>query len=122
MSRAQRSPSTRAPLLCGTEGHSWDRKLLDRAAEALAAVLKFDAPADAVLSAYFRTHRALGQHDRGFVAESVFGVLRHKRTLDYLARTADPRRLLLAWAARFEGFSMAESLQLQPQVITYRLR
>jgi len=71
-------------------------------------VLKFDAPADAVLSAYFRTHRALGQHDRGFVAESVFGVLRHKRTLDYLARTADPRRLLLAWAARFEGFSMRQ--------------
>ena len=41
--------------------------------------------------------------DRAFVAEAVFGVLRHKRVLDHLTRQATPRRLLLAWLARFYG-------------------
>jgi len=92
-----------------------DRKLLDAAAEALAAVLRFDSPADAVLSAYFRAHHALGQHDRGFVADAVFGVLRHKRTLDHLAGDAHPRRLLLAWAARFGSLSVRQlAAVLQP--------
>jgi 16S rRNA (cytosine967-C5)-methyltransferase len=83
-------------------------KLLQSAIEALRLVLKFEHPADAVLSHYFRDQRALGQSDRAFVAEAVFGVLRHKRTLDELTKQASPRRLLLAWLVKFKGTSARE--------------
>jgi 16S rRNA (cytosine967-C5)-methyltransferase len=82
--------------------------VLDAATEALAAVLRFDQPADAVVSRYFREHHVLGQHDRAFVAESLFGVLRHKRTLDCLTDNGNPRRLLLAWAVRHAGMSVRD--------------
>ena len=55
---------------------------LDEAASALSRVLTFEYPADAVLSRYFRDRLALGQQDRAFVAESVFGVLRRKLLLE----------------------------------------
>lgn len=77
------------------------RKLLDAAADALRRVLRFEHPADSVLSLYFREHRTLGQDERAFVAESVFSVLRHKRVLDHLTGGGGPRKLLLAWHARF---------------------
>ena len=81
---------------------------LEAAAEILRNVLRFEHPADAVLSRYFREHRQLGQHDRAFIAESVFGVLRHKRLLDHLTGGATPRRLLLASLARIAGISGRE--------------
>ena len=80
-------------------------KLLAAAIEALRLVLKFEQPADAVLSHYFRDNRVLGPSERGLVAESVFGVLRHKRVLDHLVHEAGPRRLLLGWLIRFGGAS-----------------
>ena len=83
-------------------------KLLAAAIEALRLVLKFEQPADAVLSQYFRENRALGQVERAFVAEGVFGVLRHKRVLDHLVHEAGPRRLLLGWLVRFEGAATRE--------------
>ena len=52
------------------------------AQDALRAAISFAAPADAVLSRFFRDNPKLGSHDRAFVAEAVFGVLRHKRALD----------------------------------------
>jgi 16S rRNA (cytosine967-C5)-methyltransferase len=78
------------------------------AASALARVLTFEYPADAVLSRYFRDRHALGQHDRAFVAEAVFGVLRRKLLLDHLAPQATPRQLVLLWLARVAGFSSRE--------------
>ncbi|MEK7877564.1 MAG: SAM-dependent methyltransferase, partial [Pseudomonadota bacterium] len=53
-------------------------------------------PADTVLSSYFRAHRELGQHDRAFIAETVFGVLRRRYGLEHHTGAATPRRLLLA--------------------------
>ncbi len=84
------------------------RVQLDHATDALRAVLRFDKPADAVLSGYFRQHRALGQQDRALVAESVFGVLRRSRFLRHIANGDDPRLLLLAWLARIAGSSARE--------------
>ena len=81
---------------------------LEAAAETLHRVLQFEHPADAVLSRYFREHRQLGQHDRAFIAESVFGVLRRKLLLDHLTGGAAPRRLLLAWLTRIAGISGRE--------------
>jgi 16S rRNA (cytosine967-C5)-methyltransferase len=78
------------------------------ALDALRTVLAFRHPADAVLSHYFREHRQLGQQDRAFVAESVFGVLRRKLLLDHLSEGATLRMSLLLWLARFAGRSARE--------------
>ena len=77
-------------------------RLFQSAVDVLRRVLAFEHPADGVLSHYFREHRTLGQSDRAFIAEAVFGVLRHKRVLDALGAEGAPRRLLLAWLARFQ--------------------
>lgn len=62
------------------------KALLDSAADLLKQVLRFDHPADAVLSRYFREHR-LGPRERATLAETVFDVLRRKIFLSYLAQS-----------------------------------
>lgn len=85
------------------------RTLLNHAADALREVLHFEHPADGVLSRFFREHRNLGHRDRGFIAESVYAVLRRLRWLRAVAGAkASPRQLLLAWLARGEGWSMRQ--------------
>jgi len=84
------------------------RTQLEAATEALALVLKFDRPADAVLHDFFRAQRALGAGDRAFVADAIYGVLRRKRTVDHLAPAGAPRRMLLAYLARIAGVSVRE--------------
>ena len=71
-------------------------------------MLKLDRPADAILHDFFRARRALGAHDRGFVADAVYGVLRRKRSVEHLAPEGAPRRQLLAWLARGAGTSVRE--------------
>jgi 16S rRNA (cytosine967-C5)-methyltransferase len=78
------------------------------AVHVLTAVLKFDYPADSVVSRHFREHRELGHNDRAFVAEAVFGVLRRKRMLDHLSSGGAARALLLAWLARTQGLNSRE--------------
>jgi 16S rRNA (cytosine967-C5)-methyltransferase len=75
----------------------------------LSELLRSSFPADLVVSHYFRQHRELGHADRGFVAETVFSVLRRKRSLS--ARCADEvtsRRLLLAALACLHGMNRRE--------------
>ena len=84
------------------------RSQIEAATEALRLVLKLEHPADSVLHDYFRARPGLGSHDRAFVADAVYGVLRRKRTVDTLAPGASPRRLLLAYLARLGGFSIRE--------------
>ncbi|MGZ5231694.1 MAG: RsmB/NOP family class I SAM-dependent RNA methyltransferase [Burkholderiales bacterium] len=84
------------------------RKLLDAATQALGIALKFEQPADAVLSQYFRQHHALGQRDRAFIAEAVFGVLRHKLVLEQLTEDGNARLLVLGWIARFSSLKLAD--------------
>jgi 16S rRNA (cytosine967-C5)-methyltransferase len=84
------------------------RPLLEHTAAALAATLEFKYPADAVVSRYLRAHPILGQHDRAFVAETVFTVLRRLRLLETLAAGRDPRRLVLAALTRLRGLSLRE--------------
>jgi 16S rRNA (cytosine967-C5)-methyltransferase len=64
----------------------------------LGQLLNFDHPADAVVSRYFREHRQLGHADRGFVAETVFAVLRRGRSIEARCgdRLSDRHRLLVA--------------------------
>ncbi|WP_374335096.1 RsmB/NOP family class I SAM-dependent RNA methyltransferase [Leeia sp.] len=69
----------------------------EQAHQALQAILPLTYPADVSLSHYFRNHPALGAQDRNFIAESVFGVLRHRLWLEWRAPDATPRQLLLAY-------------------------
>ena len=75
----------------------------------LSELLRSTYPADLVVSRYFRQNRELGHGDRGFVAETVYAVLRRKRSLS--ARCLDDvssRRLLLATLACVHGLNRRE--------------
>ncbi|MEJ2173537.1 MAG: RsmB/NOP family class I SAM-dependent RNA methyltransferase [bacterium] len=80
--------------------------LLRHAEALLAELLTFSAPADQVVSRYFRSHRGLGQRDRAFLAETTFAVLRRKRSLEAGAGSARPRALVLAALVRIQGLSL----------------
>jgi 16S rRNA (cytosine967-C5)-methyltransferase len=81
---------------------------LSALADALAAVLPLNAPADAALRAFFRSRPNLGQRDRAFVAEGVFAALRRLRSLKTQAGSEHPRRLAIAAALRELGLSLRE--------------
>ena len=84
-------------------------KLIDAATTALNLLLKFEQPADAVLSKFFREQRALGQRERGFVAETAYAVLRRRRLLEHLlGAEASPRRLVLAALVKLQGVSQRQ--------------
>ena len=84
-------------------------KMLDAAVVALARVLPFQQPADAVLSQFFREERSLGTRDRGFVAETVYAVLRRKRYLEHiLGGQPKPRKFVLLALARLQGVSQRQ--------------
>ena len=83
--------------------------LFAHAEAVLGQLLRFDHPADAVVSRYFREHRQLGHADRAFVAETVFAVLRRGRSIE--ARCAgqlSDRRRLLAALVMVRGWSQRE--------------
>ncbi len=61
-----------------------------------------------MLHEFFGEHRALGVHDRAFVADAVYGVLRRKRSLECVAPAAEPRRLLLAYLFKINSLSIRE--------------
>lgn len=84
---------------------------LETAVIALRSVLPLDAPADVLLSRFFRENPTLGAKDRAFIAELVFGVLRNLRSLDNACEKPTPRLLAIAWLARVHGMS---SRQLEP--------
>ena len=92
--------------------------LLQLATQALDLVLDFKRPADAELSAFFRDHKKLGPHDRAFVAEAVFGVLRRYRYLSVVVPAANPRTLVIAWLIKARGMSGATLEQFaKPELI-----
>jgi 16S rRNA (cytosine967-C5)-methyltransferase len=73
------------------------KALLDACAELVGLVLKFDHPADAVVSRYFREHRGLGPRERATLAETAYAVLRRKLRFDHFAPSGSgPRERRLA--------------------------
>ena len=66
--------------------------VVDSLAAVLAIILKFDGPSDVLLSRFFRLHPALGQRDRGLIAEAVFSALRRYATLGWVMQPAHPLR------------------------------
>ncbi len=76
-------------------------------------VLPLQAPADVLLSQYFRDHPQLGQNDRAAIAETVFGVLRHRLFLESQFEKATAREMVIAYLARFQGVNLRE---IQPLI------
>ena len=75
--------------------------LLDLATELLREVLRFEQPADAVVSAFFRRQRALGARERHTLAETAYTVLRRRLLLQHLAQggsgALERRLAILGW-------------------------
>lgn len=85
---------------------------LDLVIQALRNALKMEHPADAVLRYFFQAER-IGSNERSLVAETLFGVLRHRLFLDYGCTLDDKgqataRRMALAYWVRFGGYNLRE--------------
>jgi 16S rRNA (cytosine967-C5)-methyltransferase len=61
------------------------KALLEACSDLVRLVLKFDHPADAIVSRYFREHRNLGPRERATLAETAYTVLRKKQLFDHFA-------------------------------------
>jgi 16S rRNA (cytosine967-C5)-methyltransferase len=61
------------------------KALLDACSELVRLTLKFDHPADAIVSHFFRDHRGFGPRERATMAETVYTVLRKKNLFDHYA-------------------------------------
>ncbi len=61
------------------------KALLEACTELVRLTLKFDHPADAIVSRFFRDNRGLGPRERATLAETVYTVLRKKLVFDHLA-------------------------------------
>jgi 16S rRNA (cytosine967-C5)-methyltransferase len=86
---------------------------LDLVIQALRAILPLAHPADTTLRYFFKNER-IGSNERELVAETVFGVLRHRLLLEHACAgstssdTATPRRMALAYLLRFGGYNLRE--------------
>ena len=101
------------------------RAQLARAEALLAELLGRSGPADAAVSRYFRAHPKLGQQDRAFVAETVYAVLRRRRSLAAAAGSEAPRALAIAALSRLRGLSaraMEDLLQADELPLVARVR
>lgn len=61
------------------------KALLDACAELVKLTLRFDHPADAIVSRFFRDNRGLGPRERATLAETVYTVLRKRLLFDHFA-------------------------------------
>jgi 16S rRNA (cytosine967-C5)-methyltransferase len=75
--------------------------LLELSTDLLHKVMRFDAPADGIVSAFFREHRALGARERHTLAETTYTVLRQRLLFQHLAQSGkgemERRLALLGW-------------------------
>jgi 16S rRNA (cytosine967-C5)-methyltransferase len=96
------------------------KALLSTACNLLWEVMRFESPADAVVSAFFRRERTLGMRERATLAETVYAVLRERLLFQHLAQsgtgTLERRLVLLAWRGN-EAFLRGA---LAPQDIAWR--
>ena len=81
---------------------------LEIVTQALRAILPLAHPADTALRYFFKNERT-GSNERELVAETVFGVLRHRLLLEHAcAGNPTPRRMALAHLLRFGGYNLRE--------------
>ena len=81
---------------------------LDLVILALRTILPLEHPADTTLRYFFKNER-IGSNERALVAETAFGVLRHRLLLEAsCAGNATPRRMALAYLVKFGGYNLRE--------------
>ena len=81
---------------------------LDLVVQALRTILPLEHPADTSLRYFFQQER-IGSNERALVAETVFGVLRHRLFLEHAcADQPTPRRMALAYWIKFGGYNLRE--------------
>jgi len=87
---------------------------LDLVVQALRTILPLEHPADTSLRYFFQAER-VGSNERALIAETVFGVLRHRLFLEHACTTPEnatnkptPRRMALAYWVRFGGYNVRE--------------
>lgn len=85
---------------------------MDAVVVAIRTILPLEYPADAILRNFFREHSKLGAQDRAFIAETVFGILRHRFFLESLTKLITPRALVLAYLVKFHGMNLRELASL----------
>nr|WP_035058214.1 RsmB/NOP family class I SAM-dependent RNA methyltransferase [Andreprevotia chitinilytica] len=86
-----------------------NRTQFDSLLDVLHQVLPFTAPSDVILSRYFRDERQLGARDRAFIAETVFGLLRHLPRIEWLTgEKAGVVEWLLAYFSAVEKRNLKE--------------
>jgi 16S rRNA (cytosine967-C5)-methyltransferase len=86
--------------------------LIDTAGDLLGLVLRFEHPADAVLSKYFRENKTLGPRERGTLAEAVYCVLRLKPRFEHFIKTAPHIQGRFERKLALLGLSQATTLPL----------
>ena len=93
------------------------KALLEACTELIGAVLKFDAPADNIVSFFLRQHRELGPRERHTLAETAYSVLRRRLVYQHLAQTGsgplERRFAILGWAG--DGAFLKAALELHEQ-------
>ena len=93
--------------------------LLELSTELLHQVLRFEAPADSVVSDFFRHHRLVGARERHTLAETTYTVLRKRLLFQHLAQSGkgemERRLALLGWQGN-AGFLRGA---LQPQEVQW---
>lgn len=81
---------------------------LDLVILALRTILPLEHPADTTLRYFFKNER-IGSNERAIVAETSFGVLRHRLLLEIAcAGNPTPRRMALAYLVKFGGYNLRE--------------
>lgn len=63
-------------------------------------------PVDLYIHHYFRTHKALGSQDRGFIAETFYGLIRWQELIDYVTKGSTD------WEVRIKAYLDADIKQL----------
>jgi 16S rRNA (cytosine967-C5)-methyltransferase len=95
--------------------------LLELATDLLDRVLRFEHPADGVVSDFFRQHRALGTRERHTLAETTYAVLRQRLLFQHLAQSGRGemvrRLVLLGWQGN-EGFLRGALSEPEQQWLT----
>ena len=92
--------------------------LLELATDLIDQVMRFDSPADGVVSNFFRKNRTLGPRERHTLAETTYTVLRKRLLYQHLAQSGKgelPRRMaLLGWQGNM-GFLRAALNEVEQQ-------
>ncbi|MGA7160150.1 MAG: 16S rRNA (cytosine(967)-C(5))-methyltransferase RsmB [Bacteroidota bacterium] len=69
--------------------------LIGHTVEVYDLINRSEHPADSTIDTFFRSHKYLGSHDRRFIAETVYGMLRHKKRIEWLSETSGKKFLTL---------------------------